>query len=946
MAAPRAPYSAIEARPLLARLAVGLASGGAAWVVNHWSVALFMKGAALLILGPLFVLGAFVIAGPWAGLLAVLVGYADRFNFGVVPSFALLIYALEGLVVWRLLPRTRSVVLNVMLFWLVAGGVLDYLLYYRIGALGGGFVVAVYAKQLFNETLCAVLLETVLRLPVVARLVGFRREPAPLLRLARGRAVLLAMGPVIVIALVLERMAFTNQRTAQYAEHLATADAASGLVNLSMGAKLEELRLLTRRVEHALEGRSPDAMAARVASFHADHRAEYAGLLVADAAGKIMVTSPPRVPGGVAFDALLADRTVIFNATRQRMRATFAPLQQLPVSARDTVGVHVLPVAEAMRDADGRFVGLVAALVPLAELERMLGTLTVDSLAAVTLLDQRFRVLATTDTSMQALGQDRSAELDSLQQRAARSGGRIDYDPRIDSSRRARMGIDHRDAVFRLVPATGWYVLVEHPADLIYGRMVRPTLAIVVGTYLALLIIVLVVGIIGRRASAPLRAVHQTALDVAEGRYGTAEALKGLAESEVLEVRVLAERLGTLEESLRAQQAAALAQQQRYERQLLHAQKMEGLGRLAGGVAHDFNNLLTPIIGFAEIARAEVAPGSAVAQDLAHIRHAAQRAQEVARHLLAFGRAQVLEMRPHAVDEVVRAFLPLLRGAMRENIQIVVEGASARRVRADASQLQQVLMNLGINAADAMPAGGTLRIGTADVDAPLVPGGAPQACVEIRVSDTGHGMDAETASRAFEPFFTTKPLGKGTGLGLAMVYGIVNQHGGTVEVRSAVGEGTHFRLLFPAAAPDPAAEASLARRSGAHAALGARGAETVLVVEDEASVRTLVVTALSRAGFTVIDAGDAHAALRHASDTEQAIDLLLTDVVMPDIGGPALAERLLLERPGLRVLFMSGYSDEDISLALDAVPGATFLAKPFDIEALTRAVRGALDAPD
>jgi two-component system cell cycle sensor histidine kinase/response regulator CckA len=384
------------------------------------------------------------------------------------------------------------------------------------------------------------------------------------------------------------------------------------------------------------------------------------------------------------------------------------------------------------------------------------------------------------------------------------------------------------------------------------------------------------------------------------------------------------------------------------EEQLRQSQKLEAVGRLAGGVAHDFNNLLTAILGGAQLLADGLAPSSPLRQEALEIQEAGRKAALLTRQLLAFGRKQAA--RPVVVDlgEIVTGLDRMLRRLIGEDVELVTAARpGAGCVRADPGQIEQVIVNLAVNARDAMPAGGRLTIETANVElgedvtrrhAEAKPG--PH--VMLAVSDTGVGMTPEVRSHLFEPFFTTKRQGEGTGLGLSTVYGIVKQCGGEIGVCSEPGKGTVFKIYFPrvAAPAEPIAPAPAPRGA-------ARGTETVLVVEDEVMVRTLAVRVLRQAGYDVLEAGDGEEALRLAAGAkDRKIELMVSDVVMPHMGGPELAQRLRAERPDLRVLLMSGYTDRagDVEAQLGA--RTAFLSKPFASSELLRKVREVLDRHD
>ena len=380
------------------------------------------------------------------------------------------------------------------------------------------------------------------------------------------------------------------------------------------------------------------------------------------------------------------------------------------------------------------------------------------------------------------------------------------------------------------------------------------------------------------------------------------------------------------------------------ERQLLQAQKMEAVGRLAGGIAHDFNNVLTAIFGYADLLTEEFPAGSPARQDLEEIRKAATRASALTRQLLAFSRQQVLAPMVLSVNDLVDDVDKMLRRLVGEDVELrLILARDAGNVRADSGQLQQVIMNLVVNARDAMPTGGKLVIETADAElteqyAELHQAVIPGRYVMLAVSDTGVGMDAQTKARIFEPFFTTKEKGKGTGLGLSTVYGIVKQSGGYVWVYSEPGHGTTFKLYLPRV--DAPAEPQAPPRETATLT----GTETILLAEDDEILRPLTKGLLARLGYTVLDAESAEQALAVAGARQGPIHLLVADVVMPGASGRELARRLAQSRPETRVLYVSGYTDDAIVHHGMLEPGLKFLQKPFTPAVLARKVREVLDS--
>ena len=390
--------------------------------------------------------------------------------------------------------------------------------------------------------------------------------------------------------------------------------------------------------------------------------------------------------------------------------------------------------------------------------------------------------------------------------------------------------------------------------------------------------------------------------------------------------------------------AEDITDRRQLEEQLRQAQKMDAVGRLAGGVAHDFNNLLMVINGYTEVLLEELEPRGPMHHKVQCIKQAADRAASLTRQLLAFSRKQLLELKVIDVNSVIGDMERLLRPLIGENIELITHLSSdTGHTRADAGQLEQVIMNLVVNAKDAMPEGGRLTLQSSDVTVRhnlsqhrfIQPG----RYAVISVSDTGHGMDRETRSRMFEPFFTTKEKGKGTGLGLSTVYGIVKQSNGYVFAQSEPGAGTTFYVYLPRV-EDSAEELSPAKTQCNET----DGSETILLVEDEESVRELVRITLVSRGYKVLEAEDGDAGLRVAESFKGDIDILITDVVMPGIGGRELAKKLLALRPGISVLFLSGYTEDAVITEVAPGPATAFLQKPFTLQNLAKKVREILRA--
>jgi two-component system cell cycle sensor histidine kinase/response regulator CckA len=378
---------------------------------------------------------------------------------------------------------------------------------------------------------------------------------------------------------------------------------------------------------------------------------------------------------------------------------------------------------------------------------------------------------------------------------------------------------------------------------------------------------------------------------------------------------------------------------------LVQAERMQAIARVAGGVAHEVNNMMTVITGFSGFLEGSLPGGDPRADDVAEIRRAADRAAGITRQLLAYSRQQVLQPTRLDLNALLQQNVPMFTRLLGPGVHLALDLApDVPLVRADQMQIEQVLVNLALNARDAMVAQGRLTV-TTEAFVTTESQRAYELGVRmpvgryarLTVSDTGSGMDAATRQRVFEPFFTTKPAGQGSGLGLATVYGIVKQSGGYIWVYSEVGHGTAFKIYLPEFT------GTLAELPPAEVLLSPRGAETILIVEDEAAVRRMAARALAAQGYAILEAENGAEALEVLARGGSPIDLVLTDVVMPLVNGRELGERLSVERPGLRVLFMSGYTDDDIVRRGLLRPGSPFLQKPFMPGDLSRKVREMLD---
>jgi len=409
---------------------------------------------------------------------------------------------------------------------------------------------------------------------------------------------------------------------------------------------------------------------------------------------------------------------------------------------------------------------------------------------------------------------------------------------------------------------------------------------------------------------------------------------------------VLKHRLSRLGPSVRRalDETMALKERRHLEDQLRQSQKMEAIGRLAGGIAHDFNNLLTAIIGYSQLLLCRIPDDDPMRLEVEEIEKAGKRAASLTSQLLSFSRKQVLQPEVLDLRTVISELAKMLARVIGEDIDLInLPAAESACVKADPGQIEQIIMNLAVNARDAMPRGGRLTIQTSVVDLDgrfadrdLLT--APGPYVVLSVSDSGFGMDKETQAHIFEPFFTTKPAGKGTGLGLSTVYGIVKQSGGDIWVYSEPGHGTTFKVYLPRVEFYTDTARPVAVRLGAH-----QSSETILLVEDEETVRRLTREVLKTQGYTVLEARDGVEALSIFEQRDGTIDLMLTDVVMPRIGGAELARRVRSISPNMKVVCMSGYTDDALLHHGVSDANIAFLQKPFTPAALTRKVREVLD---
>jgi signal transduction histidine kinase len=441
---------------------------------------------------------------------------------------------------------------------------------------------------------------------------------------------------------------------------------------------------------------------------------------------------------------------------------------------------------------------------------------------------------------------------------------------------------------------------------------------------------------------------HKEKLEEKQQHISDVEALNVELESTVEELKAALESVKQsraeleieIQERLQAEEALRQS-----EEQLRQSQKMEAIGRLAGGIAHDFNNLLTAITGYGDLLLMRLEPTSPLRREATEISKAAQRAADLTGQLLAFSRQQVLQPKVIDLREIVTDVEAMLRRLIGENITLDTQlGEDVAAVKADPGQVHQVLLNLAVNARDAMKGSGYITMGTSldvvdEARADRTPGLKAGAYVVLSVADTGSGMDETTKDRLFEPFFTTKEPGKGTGLGLSTVYGIVKQSGGYIDVESTLGEGTTFRVFLPHVEGE-SAEALVTAEAPTEVS---HGTERILLVEDDDSVRELAREILEMNGYTIVEACNGMEALSVYEADEGSIDMMITDLVMPQLGGRDLARKLAPENPDLRVLYLSGYTDSVVLQQGMLDPGSWFLQKPFTPVQLAGKVREALD---
>ena len=922
-------------RPLSLRLAGGVACGAMALALNHIPAPLLSSESPEFAFGGALVLFAFWQLGLVPGLVAAFVGYAVDGGVREVMLATMVLYAVEGYVASRLAARTRSLVVADVLYWLSAGALLDVLVYRWWMGIAPGYVLLLLVKQILNGVMNAVIADAASRMPAVQRWIGAPlRAPRSWQHVSFDRTVPVVMIPMTIIVLLLARASFAAQFNGVAADLRQVVTNAEEGAGQFLQARRSSVEGLARQV--AAGGGSE----ATLREFHRTHQ-EFVSLCVTDAAGTILYSSPAMSTTGEPYTGRNIGSRPYFEEARATGRPVFGELMLGQLHLRRPGVEPILPLAVPLSTAGGAFDGVVMGALDAATLRAILAARTGQGEGAAQLLDGAGRIVASTSPQWTP-GDRRASELARVL--GERASLPVTVVARDGTSYADRLGVDPRLTVAQRVAGLPFVALVDEPLSTVYRSMIPTMLALIALMLAALLAVYAVARNAGAQLATPMQSIGAIAEVAAEGKSVPREVLADWEASPVQEVRAVAAKIRVADTALRERREADASVVERSEsryrealEQLVQAQKMESIGRLAGGIAHDFNNLLMPILGYTDLAISSLPTGSQSRGDLELARVAAERAKEVVAQLLAFSRTQVLDVNRADLDQVVAEFEPLLRSTLSANINLIVIAEPGIVVEADRSKVQQVLMNLVINAADSMPKGGRLEVRVGLEEAALPDAADPDPLASgtygvITVSDTGIGMDAETRQRAFDPFFTTKPKGKGTGLGLSTAYGIARQHRGSIVADSAVGFGTRMRVLLPLAVPAPfhpvvAPPAPQFSPGGASAPGGTLA--SVMVVEDERAVREFVHTALIRAGYRVLTAQDGDDALARAAAHEGGIDLLLTDVVMPGLSGPELARRFRVARPDARVLFMSGYA-ADVIAAEGTLPGdADLLVKPF-----------------
>ena len=937
-------------RSLAWRIGWGVALGAVAFVINLATFPVLSPESPEFAFGGTLVMFAFRTLGPVAGLLTTVIGFAAPRAVPEATVAAIVIYAIEGYVVSRLM--RRNLVVTDTLFWLTVGALLDAVAYRWWIGLAPGYVLLLHFKQLLNGVVNSALAMQLMRSPFIRRrLLAPELPPRAWSDIMFERTASVVMVPVAIIALLLARAsheAHLSRTAAELRQSAASAQAAASQFLQARLASIVELQMAIS----AAGNPSADRTAATLRQFLSTHP-EFVNVFVTNARGIVQAAAPEASMTGVPNRGYDVSVRPYFAAVRASRRPVFGELVLGQLHERHPGVEPILPLVAPRIDAHTAFDGVVLGALDVVSLRSILAARVGSQEGSVQLLDHRGRVVSSTSADW-VPGASRLADLEAVEA----SGGPHVIPPASAVSRSDRLGVSPRITIAEAVLSSPFTIVADEPMSAVHRAMIPTSLALIALMLVGVLSIYRVSRTLGAQLAGPLQTVGAVAEDLAGCSPVPGEVLDRFGKSPIREIRLLGAQFFRMDDALRARHdadaTAVRASESRYREtleQLAQAQKMEGIGRLAGGIAHDFNNLLTPIVGYTDLALASVPPNSPARRDLALVRTAAGRAKEVVAQLLAFGRAQVLDTQRLDLAEIVAEFEPLLRKSLRVNQELALTVEPGIEVEADRAKVQQVLMNLVLNAADAMPMGGTVEVQVGIEDNPQPDRADPEPLAAGRygvivVKDTGVGMDEVTIRRVFDPFFTTKPRGKGTGLGLSTAYGIVRQHRGTILVESAPAQGTRVRVLLPVATPVPHIVRDAPPRPEVlltPAAKSEDGAATLLVVEDETAVRELVRTALVRCGYRVLAARDGEEALTRAAAHAGRIDLLLTDVVMPGLNGRELAMRFRQSRPNSRVLFMSGYAADVISDEGALAGDANLLMKPFTPDELEERVRKALE---
>ncbi len=895
---------------------------------------------------------AFVLFGPLRGLVAGLLAL----NHGqlvelwsVHPGISLggTVYLLEGWTAWWLYRRTRSLPLAIAIFWLGFGWIADWLIYVAWVGLAPAYVFVLFVKQLLNGVLYGTAVDLLAMRPVrafAARVDGRRAETVDIAHYAFRGGMVLAMLPVALVALMYAR--------AQYAGVLEAEEQVNSEIGYQVAtrthAHMEVERYQVEDLVRQLEGAGTATQIGRILEQHLADRPESDIVAVVDRDGVILAAHPPTSIDGVPLaGADITDRAY-FREVRASSRTTYSNLiiGRFPMR-RQAVANTAVVIAEPRLDDEGSFAG---ALIWSIELTYLLHSVIPPEMhgRSLTLIDQYRRVIVSSDgerASGSLLELRPSTEHDAddprgLETQLGNRRAALHYYPPAEPTLASSLGLDLVHAVYQPIVAPNWGVLVDLPASRLHEQFLPTAQGIAVLFVLLVTSAYLLVRRFASRLTDPVRSAATVAQQVHEGRLDP-QPVAAMERSDLTEMRALGAAFGELDRALQRQRRETAEREEDLQSQLLEAQKMEAIGLLAGGVAHDFNNMLTPILGYADLGAAS-AHGQEEREYFEKIRAAAKEAARVTAQLLAFGRRQVLDMESVDLVAEIEQCRPLLRPLLRENIELRIHTRVERApVLVDTAQFHRILFNLSLNAQDAMQDGGSLTIEVDVTDsAPHSIGDEARAVeryVVVSVRDTGSGIEPALQRQIFEPFFTTKGPEKGTGLGLATVYGIVKQHGGGVDVSSRPGHGSTFRVFLPevvAGSQRPAsAESPRPATTRSH---------RILVAEDDTAVRTVIASFLTGHGFEVSAHADAESALEALRRQPFHFDALVTDVVLPAMNGRELWDAVQHLRPGFPTLFISGYGHE--VLASQGLPhGVHLLSKPFTQADLLRSLDQVLE---